>query len=114
MVTIDGEGGGAPPGPGRSFQSIDSLRADLAETRLLVHELRKQLDETNVKLQCAEDKNAVAGGRNDVDASMGVVHEARDTIKRLEKEVSGLNTKARMMGVHNDLLVEGEKARKKP
>ena len=103
--------------------TIDSLRADLAETKLLVHDLNKQLEETRVKLEGAESRAVAAAaaaaaastdGGKAKDGGDGDAYEAhekgqRDTIKRLEKEVNGLNTKARMLEVHNDLLVEQEK-----
>jgi polyhydroxyalkanoate synthesis regulator phasin len=122
MVTIDDGGGGG--GGARPTLTIDSLRADLAETKLLVHDLHKQLQESKTKLEDSESRNIVAaasgaGGGKDGDdasnASMKAACEAqmvqRDTIRRLEREVNGLNTKTRMLEVHNDLLIEQEKVR---
>lgn len=122
MVSTDGGGGGRPS------MTIDSLRADLAETRLLVHDLNKQLEASKTKLEDAESRvvvaataaAAAAAGRDDGDydaadeasiskAAYEVQRTQTDTIKRLEKEVNGLNTKTRMLEVHNDLLLEQEK-----
>ena len=103
------ERGLAAPGP-----TFDSLRADLAETKLVVHDLTTQLDEAKAQLEVAESMNRAVGDESQGDeATVKAAHEAQQgqaaTIKRLEKEVNGLNTKVRMLEVHNDLLVEQEK-----
>ena len=107
--------------------TIDSLRADLAETKLLNHDLTKQLEETKAKLLEAESRamaaTATAAARgaendgattsNEAEAAAAVAtaaaQESQQTTKMLEKEVNGLNTKTRMLEVHNNLLVEQEK-----
>ena len=129
MVTMDDGGGGGGGGGGRPPMTIDSLRADLAETKLLNHDLTKQLEETKAKLEDAESRamigtaatagqDAAGGASDDGDASITKAataaqgthnKEQTDIIKRLEKEVNGLNTKTRMLEVHNNLLVEQEK-----
>ena len=96
------------------------------ETKLLNHDLTKQLEETKAKLEDAESRamtvrgdagQDAAGGASDDDASITKAataaqgthnKEQTDIIKRLEKEVNGLNTKTRVGGTRQFACRTGE------
>ena len=86
--------------------SRDALRADLAETKLLVHDLTKQLQEANARIA------AGAGAKSYYEAvtkAMDTQRAQRDTIDRLTKEVNGLLQKNRLMEAHVDALTDQER-----
>ena len=86
--------------------SRDALRADLAETKLLVHDLTKQLQEANARLA------AGAGAKSYYEAvtkAMDTQRAQRDTIDRLTKEVNGLLQKNRLIEAHVDALTDQER-----
>ena len=79
--------------------SRDALRADLAESKLLVHDLTKQLQDANARI------SAGAGAKSMDEA----VTRSMDTIDRLTKEVHGLRQKNRLMEAHIDALADQER-----
>jgi chromosome segregation ATPase len=86
--------------------SRDALRADLAETKLLVHDLTKQLQEANARIA------AGAGAKSYYEAvtkAMDTQRAQRDTIDRLTKEVNGLLQKNRLIEAHVDALTDQER-----
>jgi chromosome segregation ATPase len=93
--------------------SVDALRADLAETRLHVHDLERELEETRAALRDAERRLAAGQGSSSVDEAVARSLETqgaqRDLIERLTREVNALNAKTRMMEVRDDLQREQER-----
>lgn len=91
--------------------SRDALRADLAETKLVVIDLTTQLEECTLKL-------ALGGGANSekthvVSEALKTQREQRVVIDALTKEVNGLRQKARLMEAHIDTLTEQERELRK-
>ena len=78
------------PGAG---PSTDSMRADLAETRLEVHALRTQLSDSQAKLEVVECQLAAGGECTGKDEAVRHAFETqqglRATIKNLEGQVNG-------------------------
>ena len=97
----------------RPAASVDALRADLAETRLHVHDLERELEETRAALRDAERRLAAGQGSSSVDEAVARSLETqgaqRDLIERLTREVNALNAKTRMMEVRDDLQREQER-----
>ena len=67
--------------------SRDALRADLAETKLLVRDLTKQLQDANARVSAGAGSKFVDEA---VAKAMDTQRAQRDTIDRLTKEVNGL------------------------
>ena len=71
----------------RPAASVDALRADLAETRLHVHDLERELEETRAALRDAERRLAAGQGSSSVDEAVARSLETqgaqRDLIERL-------------------------------
>lgn len=86
--------------------SLDALRADLAETKLLVHDLTKQLQDANARISAGAGAKSVDEA---VTRAMDTQRAQRDTIDRLTKEVNGLRQKNRLMEVHVDALADQER-----
>lgn len=86
--------------------SLDALRADLAETKLLVHDLTKQLQDANARISAGAGAKSVDEA---VTRAMDTQRAQRDTIDRLTKEVNGLRQKNRLMEVHVDALTDQER-----
>ena len=86
--------------------SRDALRADLAETKLLVHDLTKQLQEANARISAGAGAKSVDEA---VTKAMDTQRAQRDTIDRLTKEVNGLLQKNRLMEAHVDALTDQER-----
>lgn len=86
--------------------SRDALRADLAETKLLVHDLTKQLQEANARISAGAGAKSVDEA---VTKAMDTQRAQRDTIDRLTKEVNGLLQKNRLIEAHVDALTDQER-----
>jgi hypothetical protein len=86
--------------------SLDALRADLAETKLLVHDLTKQLQDANARISAGAGAKSVDEA---VTRAMDTQRAQRDTIDRLTKEVNGLRQKNRLMEAHVDALTDQER-----
>ena len=86
--------------------SLDALRADLAETKLLVHDLTKQLEDANARISAGAGAKSVDEA---VTRAMDTQRAQRDTIDRLTKEVNGLRQKNRLMEAHVDALTDQER-----
>ena len=86
--------------------SLDALRADLAETKLLVHDLTKQLEDANARISAGAGANSVDEA---VTRALDTQRAQRDTIDRLTKEVNGLRQKNRLMEAHVDALTDQER-----
>ena len=86
--------------------SLDALRADLAETRLLVHDLTKQLEDANARISAGAGAKSVDEA---VTRALDTQRAQRDTIDRLTKEVNGLRQKNRLMEAHVDALTDQER-----
>ena len=87
-------------------QSLDALRADLAETKLLVHDLTKQLEDANARISAGAGAKSVDEA---VTRALDTQRAQRDTIDRLTKEVNGLRQKNRLMEAHVDALTDQER-----
>ena len=98
---------------GTGAPSIDTLRADLAESRLLERDLSAKLAETRARLADAEGRLAAGSGSATVEEAAARALETQrsmqQTIDRLTRELNAMHTKARMMQAHNDLLTEQER-----
>ncbi len=86
--------------------SLDALRADLAETKLLVHDLTKQLEDANARISAGAGAKSVDEA---VTRALDTQRAQRDTIDRLTKEVNGLRQKNRLMEAHVDALTDQER-----
>jgi hypothetical protein len=86
--------------------SLDALRADLAETKLLVHDLTKQLEDANARISAGAGAKSVDEA---VTRALDTQRAQRDTIDRLTKEVNGLQQKNRLMEAHVDALTDQER-----
>jgi len=86
--------------------SRDALRADLAETKLLVHDLTKQLQEANARISAGAGAKSVDEA---VTKAMDTQRAQRDTIDRLTKEVNGLLQKNRLIEAHVETLTDQER-----
>ena len=86
--------------------SLDALRADLAETKLLVHDLTKQLEDANARISAGAGAKSVDEA---VTRALDTQRAQRDTIDRLTKEVTGLRQKNRLMEAHVDALTDQER-----
>ena len=86
--------------------SLDALRADLAETKLLVHDLTKQLEDANARISAGAGAKSVDEA---VTRALDTQRAQRDTINRLTKEVNGLRQKNRLMEAHVDALTDQER-----
>ena len=86
--------------------SLDALRADLAETKLLVHDLTKQLQDANARISAGAGAKSVDEA---VTRALDTQRAQRDTIDRLTKEVNGLRQKNRLMEAHVDALTDQER-----
>ena len=86
--------------------SLDALRADLAETKLLVHDLTKQLQEANARISAGAGAKSVDEA---VTKAMDTQRAQRDTIDRLTKEVNGLLQKNRLIEAHVETLTDQER-----
>jgi uncharacterized membrane protein YjjP (DUF1212 family) len=94
-------------GPGEArAPSHDALRADLAETKLLVHDLTKQLNDANARISAGAGANSV---NEAVQKALDTQRVQRETIDLLTKEVNGLRQKIRLMEAHVDALTEQER-----
>ena len=93
--------GDAAPAP-----SLDALRADLAETKPLVHDLTKQLEDANARISAGAGAKSVDEA---VTRALDTQRAQRDTIDRLTKEVNGLRQKNRLMEAHVDALTDQER-----
>ena len=98
---------------GTGAPSIDALRADLAESRLLERDLSAKLAETRERLADAEGRLAAGSGSATVEEAAARALETQrsmqQTIDSLTKELNAMHTKARVMQAHNDLLTEQER-----
>ena len=86
--------------------SLDALRADLAETKLLVHDLTKQLEDATARISAGAGAKSVDEA---VTRALDTQRAQRDTIDRLTKEVNGLRQKNRLMEAHVDALTDQER-----
>ena len=86
--------------------SRDALRADLAETKLLVHDLTKQLQEANARISAGAGAKSVDEA---VTRALDTQRAQRDTIDRLTKEVNGLLQKNRLIEAHVETLTDQER-----
>ena len=113
LVSRDGVGNVDRIPRGTGAPSIDTLRADLAESRLLERDLSAKLAETRARLADAEGRLAAGSGSATVEEAAARALETQrsmqQTIDRLTRELNAMHTKARMMQAHNDLLTEQER-----
>ena len=86
--------------------SLDALRADLAETKLLVHDLTKQLEDANARISAGAGAKSVDEA---VTRALDTQRAQRDKIDRLTKEVNGVRQKNRLMEAHVDALTDQER-----